>query len=66
MPNVREIIDSLDRDELCKYCKFQSEGCDGGVKGSPSGPIYPPCCEGLDEEDFDLELYLKDVEDGEI
>lgn len=37
-----------------------------GVKGSPSGPIYPPCCEGLDEEDFDLESYLKDVEDGEI
>lgn len=66
MGRIREIIDSLDGDELCKYCRFGNEGCEGGVKRSPSGPIYPPCCEGLDENDFDLESYLQDVEDGEI
>lgn len=66
MKSVREIIDSLDGDELCKYCRYGKEGCEGGVKGSPNGPIYPPCCEGLDEDDFDLESYLQDVEDGEI
>lgn len=66
MKSVREIIDSLDPEELCQYCRYEKEGCEGGVKGGPNGPIYPPCCEGFDEEDFDLESYLKDVEDGEI
>lgn len=66
MKSVREIIDSLDPEELCQYCRYEKEGCEGGVKGGQNGPIYPPCCEGFDEEDFDLESYLKDVEDGEI
>lgn len=57
MKSVKEIIESLDGDELCKYCRYEKEGC---------GPIYPPCCDGLDEDDFDLESYLQDVEDGEI
>lgn len=62
MKSVREIIDGLDGDELCKYCSY-SPDCDGGVRGGPSGPIYPPCADGLDARDFDLDAYLADVED---
>lgn len=63
MVNVKEIIESLDGDELCKYCYHMEEGCAGGVTGGPNGPIFPPCSErGLDEEDFDLESYLDDKE----
>lgn len=62
MKSVREIIDSLECDELCKYCTYSSD-CNGGVKGSPNGPIFPPCSDGLGEDDFDLESYLSDLED---
>lgn len=62
MKSTQEIIDSLDPDELCKYCKYSHE-CTGGIHGGPNGPIYPPCADGLDESDFDLESYLKDLED---
>lgn len=62
MKSVREIIDSLDGEELCNYCSY-SPDCSGGVKGSPNGPIFPPCCDGLDEDDFDLEAYLADSEE---
>ena len=58
--DVREIIDSLDGDELCNYCRYKYEGCSGGVKGGPGGPIFPPCADGLEEEDFDLESYIED------
>ncbi len=62
MKSVREIIDSLDGEELCKYCSY-SPDCSGGVHGSPNGPIFPPCSDGLDEGDFDLEAYLADSEE---
>lgn len=61
MSDVREIIASLDSEELCKYCSYNAD-CDGGVHGGPNGPIYPPCADGLRESDFDLDAYLEDVE----
>lgn len=63
--NVKEIMDSLVAEELCKYCGYRSD-CPGGVHGGPNGPIYPQCSNGLDEDDFDLEAYLADIgdEDG--
>lgn len=61
MKSAREIIDSIDTEELCKYCSYASE-CTGGVTGGPNGPIYPPCYDGLDEDDFDLDSYLEDKE----
>lgn len=64
MHDVREIIDSMEADDLCPYCKFRYD-CDGGVHGGPNGPIFPPCSEGLDEDYFDFESYLSDLEDGE-
>lgn len=65
VPDVRKIIDSLDGDDLCQYCQFRND-CYGGVSGGPNGPIYPPCADGLDEDCFDLESYLSDLEeDGE-
>lgn len=59
--NVKEIMDSLNTEELCKYCGYRSD-CSGGVHGGPDGPIYPPCSDGLDEDDFDLDAYLADME----
>lgn len=64
MRDVREIMDSLDEDEFCKYCRHRSD-CSGGVHGGPDGPIYPLCADGLDEDDFDLEAYLADMEDAD-
>lgn len=63
MVNVREIIDSLDGDELCNYCDCKFDGCKGGVSGGPNGPIFPTCSDGLDESHFDLESYLEDREE---
>lgn len=61
MSDLGEIIENLDGDELCKYCEYNGD-CPHGVTGGPNGPIYPPCADGLDEDDFDLETYLADSE----
>lgn len=63
MRDVREIIDSLDGKELCKYCSYGIHyDCDGGIKSDGAGnPIYPPCSDGLSEDDFDLDAYLADT-----
>ena len=62
MKSVREIIDSLGSEGFCNYCTYSS-GCSGGVHGSPNGPTYPPCFDGLGDGDFDLEAYLEDSEE---
>lgn len=63
--NVEEIMDSLSEEELCKYCKHGiCYDCNGGVRSDGAGnPIYPPCADGLDEDDFDLDTYLADMEE---
>lgn len=66
MEDVKEIIDSLDGEELCGYCQHSFDGCKGRVIGSPNGPIFPPCSDGFKEEWFDLESYLEDHEDEEV
>lgn len=65
MKNISEIIESLDGDELCEYCRYSGD-CSGGVHGGPNGPIYPPCADRLDEADFDLDTYLEDLENDEV
>lgn len=30
-------------DRLCEVCIYAADGCEGGVHGGPTGPIYPPC-----------------------
>lgn len=42
----------IEHDRLCEVCMYQSSDCDGGVRGGPNGPIYPPCC------DSDLRSYV--------
>lgn len=61
--NVEEIMDTLDGEELCKYCRYGIDyDCDGGIRSDGAGnPIYPPCTDGLDKDDFDLEAYLVDM-----
>ena len=61
MKSIREIIDEIDPDELCNYCSYNTD-CTGGVHGSPNGPIYPPCADRLDEDAFDLDAYMEDLE----
>ena len=62
MKSVREIIDSLDENELCEYCQH-SPYCDREVRPSGNGePIFPPCVDGLDERDFDMDAYMADTE----
>lgn len=34
--NVKEIMDSLNAEGPCKYCKYRSD-CSGGVHGGPDG-----------------------------
>ena len=62
MKSVQEIIANLDGEELCKYCAHNSD-CPGGVHCSPNGPMYPPCADGLNEEDFDLDAFMEDLEE---
>ena len=64
MKDMREIIKSLDGEEVCKYCGY-SPNCPGGVSGGPNGPIYPPCADRLIEDAFDLDAYLADMEDAD-
>lgn len=42
---VSKWAEEHDVDEWCQYCKF-SDDCNGGVRGGPSGPIFPPCADG--------------------
>lgn len=66
MKSVEEIIESLDKGLLCNYCRYGLEGCEGGIKGGQNGPIYPPCADGLDTDDFDINAYLDDLKNGEV
>lgn len=39
-------LDNLSyEDRLCEVCIYAAEGCEGGVHGGPTGPIFPPCTE---------------------
>lgn len=42
----------LQADLYCEICTCRSDCSGGGVRGGPSGPIYPPCA----DKDFDLLL----------
>lgn len=61
---IQKIIDC---DRLCDICRYRHKGCDGGVRGGPSGPIYPPCADwdisDLIEEDLVEELYQELIEE---
>lgn len=63
MRDIREIIDSLDSEELCRYC-VHHEYCDDEVKCYGGEPIFPPCADGLSEDNFDMDLYLQDMEEA--
>lgn len=45
-----------EHNRICDACKFQHEGCSGGVHGGPNGPIYPPCTDGKANEYLDKKL----------
>ena len=57
-----------EHDRLCDACKYQYDGCSGGVTGGPNGPIYPPCCDSDPEkyvdEDYLRETYEEIVSEG--
>lgn len=43
-------LNALEGDELCAICPHLIQECTGGVRGGPSGPIYPPCVDQSAEE----------------
>ena len=48
-------LDKLaDEGRLCNVCHCAYDGCVGGVRGGPNGPIYPPCTESDYENFIDL------------
>lgn len=50
-----------DGDEWCQYCRFNDD-CDGGVRGGPGGPIFPPCADGGPEMCLDENAILEAIE----
>lgn len=50
----------IDHDRLCDACKYQHDGCNGGVSGGPNGPVYPPCAD-LEPESYVDDDYLREV-----
>lgn len=60
MTDVKKLIKSLSQEELCDYCKYLSYCTREQIKVTPNGPVFAPCVNGLEEEDFDLETYLDD------
>lgn len=54
-----EYINSLDGDELCAICPYEVEGCTGGVRGGPNGPIFPPCADQSAEELVDYDAAIE-------
>lgn len=55
------------REHLCDICRYRSYDCDGGVRGGPRGPIYPPCADGdlgsWVDEDLIEEVYKELLEE---
>ena len=46
-------LDKLSEEgRLCNVCYYAYDGCNGGVKGGPNGPIFPPCTES------DYEIFI--------
>lgn len=63
MPEIEEVLENIDQETMCAFCRYSSNGCEPGVKGGPNGPVYPKCSDGLDEGDFDYEAYMEYVKD---
>ena len=56
------ICDEYDCDALCSYCRITD--CEGKVTAHPTSgqPIFPPCSDGLEaEEFFNWEDWLDDM-----
>lgn len=50
-----------DGDDWCQYCRYGDE-CEGGVRGGPNSPIYPPCADGEPEMCLDESAVLEAIE----
>lgn len=69
----KTFLDNLyEQSRLCEVCPYAAEGCTGGVRGGPNGPIFPPCADGDYECFIDIvaleELMLEEktnVEDND-
>ena len=57
-------VNSLDEETRCNYCIYESD-CPKGVRGYGGEPVFPYCAEHKQEDWFDEEAYLKDLEESE-
>ena len=71
MTAIEYMIDKIcDCEKQCSICIYRHEDCDGGIRGGPRGPIYPPCA----DKDFSLwadmdlieEVYTETLEEEMI
>ena len=53
-----------ENEDWCQYCRYRDE-CDGGVRGDPSGPIFPPWTDGDPEMCLNESAVLEAIEEGE-
>ena len=44
---------------LCNVCYYAYDGCTGGVKGGPNGPIFPACT----ESDYEIFIDIATLEE---
>ena len=57
-------VNSLDEETRCNYCIYESD-CHKGVRCYGGEPVFPYCAEHKQEDWFDEEAYLKDLEESE-
>ena len=67
-PSIQTMTEKVwEAERQCDACMYQSDGCGGGVRGGPNGPIYPPCAEHDPEaymdEDLLEEVYNEIIEE---
>lgn len=54
-----------DNEELCKYCRYESD-CPRGVSRYGDGPVYPPCAECEPIAYIDYAKVLDEIEQRNI
>jgi hypothetical protein len=62
---IKELVDSFDEEQCCKYCKYNSD-CVYGVRCYGDSPVFPPCADSSYLEMFDYDVYANELEQAEL
>jgi hypothetical protein len=58
---IKEIVNSFDEEQCCKYCKYNSD-CAQCVVSYGNGPVFSPCADSSYLEMFDYDVYANELE----